>query len=396
MQNASSDIPTGARIQGRRGRGDGITRRGFLDCARTCAAGGLAAAIVRGQPLDRLWAQQASPAAKPQNWLGLTEEAALEPRLPIVDTHHHLWDRPGDRYLLEELVADARAHNVRQTVFVECSSMYRASGPEEFKVVGETEFVQGIAAVSAAGRHGEIRVASGIVGTADLRLGDRVQPVLEAHLAASPQRFRGIRHRAAWAAREVVPNQPANLPEHVLLDAGFRRGYSYLRQYGMTFEGWVYHTHIGDLTDLARAFPDTTIIFNHLGGPIGVGPYAQRRQDVFVAWKPAVAALAKNPNVVAKVGGIQMVVNGYGWHERQRPPTSDELLQANRDWYRYTIEQFGPSRCMFESNFPVDRLSCSYTVLWNQFKKLTQGFSANERAAMFHDTAMRVYRLPQY
>ena len=374
-----------------------ITRRRFLDRAGTYAFGGLAAAAIAGSRTPaEAGTHQAPLGATPQNWLGLTEEAALEPRLPIIDPHHHLWDRPGNRYLLEDLVADTRAHNVRQTVFVECTSMYRTSGPEEFKVVGETEFVQGIAAASASGRYGEMRAAAAIVGSADLRLGDRVQPVLEAQIAASPQRFRGIRHRAAWADRTVVPTQSADLPEHVLLDPGFRKGYAYLRQYGMTFEGWVYHTHIADLTDLARAFPDTTIIFNHLGGPIGIGSYAGRRGEILAAWKPAVAALAKCPNVVAKVGGIQMVVNGYGWHERKRPPTSDELLQANRDWYRYTIEQFGPARCMFESNFPVDRLSCSYTVLWNQFKKLTKGFSADERTAMFHDTARRVYRLPRH
>jgi predicted TIM-barrel fold metal-dependent hydrolase len=370
-----------------------MTRRDFLDHARLGVAGGLAVALTGG---TGLWAQPSAEVAKRNAWLALTEEAALEPQLPIIDPHHHWWDRPGDRYLLEELAADTRGHNVRQTVFIECSSMYRATGPEEFKVVGETEFVQGLAAVSAAGRSGDLRAATGIVGTADLRLGDRVQPVLEAQMAASPQRFRGIRHRAAWAGKDVAPAQPADLPEHVLLDASFRRGYSYLRQYGMSFEGWVYHTHIADLTDLAKAFPDTTIIFNHLGGPIGIGSYAGRRKEVFEAWKPAVAALAKCPNVVAKVGGIQMVVNGYGWHERPKPPTSDELLKANRDWYLYTIEQFGPNRCMFESNFPVDKLSCSYTVLWNQFKKLTQGFSVPERAAMFHGTAMRAYRLPQY
>jgi predicted TIM-barrel fold metal-dependent hydrolase len=272
--------------------------------------------------------------------------------------------------------------------------MYRLDGPEEFRVVGETEFVQGIAAMSASGRYGDTRVAAGIVGTADLRLGDRVAPVLEAQMAASPQRFRGIRHRAAWSAdRAVVPVQPTDVPQHVLLDPLFRRGYAYLRRYGMSFEGWVYHTHIADLTSLARAFPDTPIIFNHLGGPIGVGSYAGHRDEIFAAWKPAVAELAKCPNAFAKVGGIQMVVNGYGWEQRQRPPTSDELLDANGKWYRHMIEQFGPSRCMFESNFPVDRLSCSYTVLWNQFKKLTKGFSADERSAMFHDTAMRAYRL---
>ena len=372
-----------------------ITRRGFLDRSRTYGLAGLAGAgALQGLVPTRAGAQPASPrGVTRQNWLTLTDEPALEPELPIIDPHHHLWDRPGNRYLLEDLVEDVRAHNVRQTVFVECTSMYRADGPEELRVVGETEFVQGIAAMSASGQYGDTRVATGIVGSADLRLGDRVAPVLDAQIAASPQRFRGIRHRAAWADPSVAPNQRADLPQHVLLDPAFRRGYAHLRTHGLSFEGWVYHTHIADLADLARTFPDTTIIFNHLGGPIGVGSYAGRRDEVFAAWQPAVAELAKCPNVVAKVGGIQMVVNGYGWHERDRPPTSDELLDANRAWYRYTIEQFGPSRCMFESNFPVDRLSCSYTVLWNQFKKLTLEFSADERAAMFHDTAMRVYRL---
>lgn len=329
-----------------------------------------------------------------EDWLDLTPEEALEPELPIIDPHHHLWDHPRSRYVLADLAADVAAHNVRQTVFVECSSMYRHGGPEEFRVVGETEYVQGIAAESASGRYGELRAAAGIVGSVDLMLGDRVAPVLEAQLAASPQRFRGIRHRAAWAGPDVAPNQPAGMPDHVLLEPSFREGYAHLRTYGLTFEGWVYHTHIGDLTDLARAFPDTTIIFNHLGGPIGIGQYAGRRDEVFAAWKPAVAELARCENVVAKVGGIQMPVNGFGWHERERPPTSDELLEVNRPWYEYTIEQFGPGRCMFESNFPVDRASCSYTVLWNQFKKLSRGFRADERAAMFHDVAQRVYRLP--
>src|SRR5262245_4843835 len=208
-----------------------IPRREFLNTVRTGAATAMAATALGRSATAQT---QARPAAKPSNWLTLTEEAALEPTLPIIDPHHHLWDRPGHRYLLEEIVADVKAHNVRQTVFVECTSMYRASGPDEFKVVGETEFVQGIAAQSASGQYGPTRVAAAIVGTADLRLGDRVQPVLEAHLAVSPQRFRGIRHRAAWSAdRVVAPTQPADLPDHVLLDPAFRRGFGYLRQYGM-------------------------------------------------------------------------------------------------------------------------------------------------------------------
>jgi len=370
------------------------------------SAAALIAAAQSARPRD-VSAQNSLAPAVNEGWLALTEEAALEPQLPIIDPDHHFWDgsdRMPQRYLLEQLAADTKGHNVRQTVFIECGSMYRAGGPEEFRVVGETEFVQGIAAESASGRYGDLRAAAGIVGTVDLRLGDRVAPVLEAQLAASPQRFRGIRHSGAWTEPGVLPggsviaraaNRPRILP-HLLLDGDFRRGYAYLRTYGLTFEGWVYHMQIGELTSLAMAFPDTTIILNHLGGPIGVGPYAGRRSEVFAAWKPAIAELARYPNVVAKMGGIQMVVNGYRWHERKQPPTSDELLAANRDWYLYMIDRFGPARCMFESNFPVDKLSCSYRVLWNQFKKLTKGFSAGERSAMFHDTAMRVYRLPRH
>ena len=372
-----------------------VARRGFLKGA---------AAFVATAPSA---VSQNTAAQAAQDWLSLTQEAPLEPELPIIDPHHHLWDDPArtpQRYLLEHLVADTKGHNVRQTVFIECGSMYRADGPEEFRVLGETEFVQGIAAECASGRYGDLRAAAGIVGTADLRLGDRVAPVLEAQVAASRQRFRGIRHGAAWTepgeiptgnAAARAPNRPAVVP-HLLLDSNFRRGYAHLRTYGLTFEGWVYHTQIAELADLANVFPDTTIVFNHLGGPIGVGAYSGRRDEIFRDWKAAIAELSRCPNVVAKIGGIQMVVNGYGWHERKKPPTSDELLRANRDWYLYTIDQFTPARCMFESNFPVDRLSCSYTVLWNQFKKLTKGFSAGERSAMFHDTAMRVYRLPRH
>ncbi len=331
----------------------------------------------------------------PAAWLDRTKEDPIEPDLPIIDPHHHLWERPGNRYMLDELVADLAGQNVRQTVFIECTSMYRADGPEEFRVVGETEFVQGIAAMSASGGFGPARACTGIVGSADLTLGDRVAPVLEAQIAASPNRFRGIRHRAAWAPPGVVPNQsPAQQP-HILLDPAFRSGFRYLRQYGLTFEAWLYHPQIGELADLARAFPDTTIIFNHLGGPLGSAPGADL-DAIFAEWRPAIAEVAACPNVVMKLGGIQMVVNGFGWHERENPPTSDELLARNRDWYLYAIEQFGPDRCMFESNFPVDRLSCSYTVLWNQFKKLTRSFAGDERAAMFHDTAKRVYRLPDW
>ncbi len=322
-------------------------------------------------------------------WLELTREPAIEPELPIIDPHHHFWDRRGSRYLLADLVDDTADHQVQQTVFVECSSMYRTDGPEELRVVGETEFVEAIANASAASRG--VRAAAAIVGSADLRLGSAVAAVLEAHQEAS-DRFRGIRHRAAWAEPEAL-ERPAAGPPELLLDRDFREGYRRLAGYGMTFEGWVHHPQIPELTDLARAFPETTIIFNHLGGPLGRGPYAGRQDEIFDAWRPMVTELASCRNVVAKVGGIQMPVNGFGWENRERPPSSDELLATNRRWYEHTIEVFGPERCMFESNFPVDRASCSYTVLWNQFKKLSRAYSATERAHLFHDTAARVYRI---
>lgn len=327
------------------------------------------------------------------NWLDLTDESAVEPELPIIDPHHHLWERQDDVYLLDELLADVSEHNVRQTVFIECGSKYRLDGPEELRVVGETEFVERVANQSAAREKDEVQACTGIVSTADLTLGDNVTPVLEAHLEASPDRFRGIRHRAAWDAFDrLAVHTP--LP-HLLLDRNFREGYAHLERYGLSFEGWVYHPQMAEITDLALTFPNTTIILNHLAGPLGIGPYAERQDEIFNSWRPALSELAKCQNVVAKVGGIQMQINGFGWDERNRPPNSDELLESNRRWYEHTIDVFGPERCMFESNFPVDRLSCSYTVLWNQFKKLTSSYSSSERAAMFHDTAMRIYRLEE-
>ncbi len=327
------------------------------------------------------------------NWLASTLEAAIEPELPIIDPHHHLWDFSRGRYFLDELLADTADHNVRQTIFIECGAMYRADGANSMKPLGETEFAAGIAAQSASGRYGEMRVATGIVGHADLRLGSEVAAVLEAQIALSSQRFRGIRHHASWDAADDVPSSRIEPGPSILLDEQFRAGFAQLAKHNLTFEGWLYHPQIPELTNLARAYPESTIILNHLGGPLGVGPYAGRRDEVFATWRKSIEELATCTNVVAKVGGIQMPINGFGWGERETAPSSDDLLEANRPWYEHTIEQFGPERCMFESNFPVDKLSCSYTVLWNQFKKLTVNFAADERAAMFHDTALRMYRL---
>lgn len=328
-----------------------------------------------------------------QSWLDQVREDIVEPELPICDPHHHLWDRDGSRYLLDELLDDVvSGHNVVSTVFVECGSMYRADGPQAMQPVGETEFVNGIAAMAASGGYGEVRACAGIVGFADLTLGAAVGEVLDVHLARS-DRFRGIRHAAGWDADDRVRNSHTNPPAHLLLDEAFRAGMSELGKRGLSFDAWLYHSQIPELTDLARAQPDVTIIFDHFGGPLGIGPYEGHGEAIFQRWCEDVAELARCPNVYAKLGGLVMPVNGFDFHKRAIPPTSDELVAATGRYYRHAIECFGVERCMFESNFPVDKRSCSYPVLWNAFKKLVSDASADEKRQLFHDTACRTYRI---
>jgi predicted TIM-barrel fold metal-dependent hydrolase len=223
-------------------------------------------------------------------------------------------------------------------------------------------------------------------------LGEAVLPVLEAHLEASPNRFRGIRHIVAWDASGLQANRTFP-PPGLLLDPTFRAGFACLQRYNLSFEAWLYHSQLPDLIDLAQTFPETTIILNHIGGPIGTGPYAAYRSYVYQSWQHTIAGLAACPNVVVKLGGLGMPVCGFDWHERSVPPGSAELAEAMAPYYLACIEQFGVDRCMFESNFPVDKQSCSYPVLWNAFKKLVSGASDAEKDALFHDTAARVYRL---
>ena len=332
-----------------------------------------------------------------EQWLSRRREEILEPELPICDPHHHLWDYPYSRYLMDELLADtASGHNVVATVFVECSAFYRAHGPEALRPVGETEFVNGHAAMSASGRYGPTRHCAAIVGFADLCLGDAVEEVLEAHIVAgggTHGRFRGIRHAGAWDANPEIRNSHTHPQGQLFLDPTFRQGFAHLAPMNMSFEGWLYHRQIPELTDLARAFPDTRIILDHFGGPLGIGPYAGKQEEILVQWRADVAKLAKCENVVAKLGGLGMTSCGFGFHKRDEPPGSEALAECWRPYMDHTIDCFGPARCMFESNFPVDKASCSYRTIWNAFKHLAQGYSAAEKAAMFHDTAARVYRL---
>ncbi len=339
------------------------------------------------------------PEPKPNEaWLAQTREETIDPGLPICDPHHHLWDhRAGsiaERYLLDEFLSDAcSGHNVVSSVFIECGTMWRRDGPAEMRPVGETEFANGIAAMSASGDYGDTQVAAGIVGTASLSAGDAVAGVLDAQLVAGGGRFRGIRQAAARDDDPAVPDHRTSPPRGLYAERRFREGFAHLAPRDLSFEGWCYHTQIEELSDLARAFPDTTIILDHFGGPVGVGSYADRRSEVFDQWQRALSKLAQCPNVVAKLGGIAMEVNGFGWHLQPTPPDSGMLIAATRHYFEHTIEVFGTDRCLFESNFPVDKVSCSYNVLWNAFKRLTTDYSAAEKASLFHDNAARIYRL---
>jgi predicted TIM-barrel fold metal-dependent hydrolase len=260
--------------------------------------------------------------------------------------------------------------------------------------VGEVEFVNGIAAMSASGGYGPCRVAEGIVGHADLTLGARVHDVLEAEIRVGGGRFRGIRHGVSWDEHEAVQKYATRVvPPHLLRDPKFREGFAQLAPLGLSFESWQYHPQLPDAIDLARTFPDTTIILNHVGGVLGVGPYRGRRQEILAGWKKDIAEMTKCPNVHVKLGGIGMTSFGFDFHEREVPPSSEELAAAWRQYIEPCIEAFGVNRCMLESNFPPDKQSCGYTELWNAFKRITSGASAAEKKALYSGTAARLYRL---
>ncbi len=329
-----------------------------------------------------------------REWLARTVEEVLEPELEICDPHHHLWDQPTGkypRYDLADLRVDTGAgHNVVDTVFIDCATNYRTTGPEHLRVVGETEFV--VTRCEESDRTPGARIAV-IVSRADLTLGAGIEEVLAAHVEAGKGRFRGIRHAAGWDADPRVPNSHTDPPPDLYLRPESHQGLRTLAGMGLSFEAWQYHPQLGDLVTLARAVPEATIVLNHLGAPLGIGPYAGRRAEVLEAWRPPMAELATLPNVVLKVGGIGMSRYGAGWETQDRPPTSDEVLALWGDELRWCIDAFGPARCMFESNYPVDGESISYVVLWNAFKKVSAGYSAEERAALFRGTARRVYRI---
>lgn len=328
------------------------------------------------------------------DWLRLHSEPIIDPDREIVDAHHHLWDRPAGRYLLDEMLADvSEGHNVVASVYVDCGSMYRTDGPEEMRPVGEVEFANGIAAMSASGGYGKARLCAAIVSSADLLLASKVQAVLEAQIAAGGGRFRGIRRVSSWDGDEELMRGFVQRPPHLLLDPRFREGFACLAKFGLSFDAFLFHPQIPELIDLARAFPDTRIVLDHVGGPIGRASYANDPQATFRAWQTQIRALARCDNVWVKLGGLGMRLSGFDFDQRARPPSSEELAKAWGPTIETCIEAFGAGRSMFESNFPPDKSSCSYAVLWNAFKRMTANCSDSEKLALFSGSARNFYRL---
>ena len=339
-------------------------------------------------------------------------EAILEPDLPIVDPHHHLWDWPpavlaarpehgfstvirrAARYLLPEFLADLNTgHNIRATVFVQCGAMYRDDGPEALKPIGETEFVNGVAAMCASGTYGPIRACAGIVGHADLTAGAVVGEVLEAHLRTAGERFRGIRHSASYDADSQVLGPLVRAGSGLLTQKNFREGYAQLGKFNLSFDAWLLEPQLPELFELARSFPGTPVILDHVGTPLGIASYQGRREERLPIWRENIAKLAALPNVHVKLGGLAMAFGNFPSFLQSPAASSTQLAAEWRPYIEACIEAFGVNRCMFESNFPVDLGSCSYPVLWNAFKILAKNYSTDEKTALFSGTAQRVYRL---
>ncbi len=335
------------------------------------------------------------PIVRPE-WLARRTEPVIDPDQPIIDPHHHLWDMPGSRYLAEELMQDLRSgHDVRATVHVECKSGYRDTGPEAMSPVGETEFVLRCAEQAAGLSPGEppIHTCAAIVGYADLEQGAPVREVLQAHVEAGAGRFRGIRVRAAWHPDPALQGPADGPPGDLLRRAQFHEGFAELQPLGLRCDLWVFHTQLQEAADLAHAFPETAIVLNHAGGPLGIGPYAGQRDSVFADWSRHMRALAQSSNVCVKLGGLAMPRIGFGFDARDTPPSSMDLAAAWQPYIDTCLEAFGPARCMFESNFPVDKGMTGYRVLWNAFKRMATGLTPSEKDRVFRGTAAEFYSI---
>lgn len=340
-------------------------------------------------------------------------EAILEPDLPIIDPHHHLWDRRPvmhlipppvhgfdhisyrkGHYLLDQLLEDTGSgHNIAATVYLECRSMYRATGPDHLKSVGETEFVNGVAAMAASGLYGKTLACAGIVSAAELLLGSAVGEVLDAHIAAGNGRFKGIRRSTSYDADKDVLGPLNRNPAGVMMEPKFREGFAELGKRGLSFDAWLLEPQLPEVIDLARQFPGTPIVLDHVGTPLGAGGYKGKLAERFPIWRENIRELAKSPNVHVKLGGLAMPFCNFPSMLSAKPAPSEQLAQEWGPYIETCIEAFGAKRAMFESNFPVDEVSCDYPTLWNALKRIAKGASADEKHELFFGTANRFYRL---
>jgi L-fuconolactonase len=333
-----------------------------------------------------------------ESWLAkAAAEQPLEPDLPIVDAHLHSWHRADYRYFVEEYARDVAAsgHNVVATVAAECGAMYRASGPDHLRPVGETEFLVGMAAMAASAKYTTTRVAAAIVAFSDLTLGERTREALEAHRDAGNGRFAGIRHAAKW---DPDPAVPAGIgPGHpgLYLEPAFGEGVKMLAAMGLVLEASIYHPQIADVIALARAHPDARIVLIHSGTPLGIGGYAGRQAEVHAQWLAGIKELATCPNVTIKLGGLLMFLGSFDPVTAAAPPDSQQLAQMWRPYIEPCIELFGAGRCIAAANFPVDKMGVPYGTMWNMYKRVTAGCSADEKRLIYRDTARRVYGIEE-
>jgi len=333
-------------------------------------------------------------------WLATEQEDVLDPQRPIIDSHHHLYDRPGVRYLLDDYLRDTSSgHNVRASVFVQARAMLRADAPVHLQSLGETEFVNGVAAASASGIYGNTRVCAGIVGYADLLMGDDVRPVLERHIAAAgglssnEGRFCGIRQTLSWDTDATLLNAAYPTTKHMADSNAFRAGFAHLAPLGLSFEAWVFFHQLPVVASLARAFPETRIVLNHCGGIVRIARYASEREEVYYRWRSGMTELAQCPNVMVKLSGLGMRLGGFDFETRDRAPRSSELAAAWRPWIEGCVETFGSDRCMYGSNFPVDKGSYSYRTGLNALKLLFMAASEDAKDDVFWRSAKSFYRL---
>ena len=328
-------------------------------------------------------------------WIAQIREEIINPELPIIDPHHHLWN--GDNqlagsfpYLIENLNEDTfSGHNIVGTIFMECAQGYYLDGEEKYKPVGETEFV--INLIKDSEKLSKSTNIMGIIGFADLMLGHEVKDVLNTHLSKGEGLFRGIRHAAGWDKNNEIHNSHSNPIENIYHNKSFMKGAEELINLKLTFDAWHYHHQINDLSIFAKKYPELTIIHDHFGGPLGVGPYEGKKEEIFKKWKDDISLLSESKNVYAKLGGLAMPVNGWNFHKQNKPASSDQIVDMHHEYYLHTINCFGVERCMFESNFPVDRRSVSYHVIWNAFKKMVLGYSDEDKNKLFFKNAKDVY-----